>query len=131
MTAITYTAKRSVIAGHTAGTDYSIDVVLEQADKSVRPVVDQQRSISGAQETLLHRVDVTWQIVIGSINNAGLPAMREFLDSVYAGEAFIIDIYGSVATADSPINVEATPGYQERRVNGTNWYVVPMTLRVI
>jgi len=131
MTAITYTAKRSLISGHEAGSVYSIDVILEQADRSVRPIVDQQRAIGGSQETLLHRVDVSWQIVIGSINNAGLPAMREFLDSVYAGENFIIDIYGSVATANDPITVEPVPGYQERRVDGANWYVVPMTLRKV
>lgn len=96
MAVITYTAKRSLVAGHTAGEEYSINIPLTQWDRSTRRVMDTSRALSGMGYTRLHRVDEFYSVATIPINSeTQIQRMREFLASVSGGEGFSIDPYGT------------------------------------
>jgi len=95
MADIIYTAKRSVKAGHTSGTDYTLSILflIDTAGSQrigPRPAV----ALSGAQVTTTHRVEKTRSLETDYVSTATTPAVAdlvEFLDSVIGGEQFSID----------------------------------------
>jgi len=124
MAAVNYEALRSIISGHVSGTNYDLDLILEQADQSVKPTSSSSGSLGGQRETVLQRIDYKWRLTIGSITSVNKDAVREFLDSVQGGEVFSLDVYGSVAVPDNPENVTIEPGYSITRINGGDLFSV-------
>lgn len=117
MAAVTYTAKRSLASGHTEGTEYSLDISLSALERRVDTVKDTATSLSGRDETLLHRLDVRWSCTTTYIDSADMPELREFLASTAGGESFTFDPYGTVASPDDPVTVTRQGnGYRERRI---------------
>jgi len=57
MTAITYTAQRHLVDGHTAGTEYSIDVPMQAIDPEYPIVADEHVALDGTSERVWHRID--------------------------------------------------------------------------
>ena len=103
MTAIHYTAKRTIAAGHTVDTLYGIDVGMFVVDDASAVERSRHRSISGASETWLHRIDkyITFQTIPIAETDPLLAYIEEFIDSVAAGESFGVDKWGSVAVPSS------------------------------
>lgn len=131
MAAVNYTAKRSIITGHVLDTAYDLDLILEQADRSVRTKKNQIRSLGGNTETILQSMDVSWSLTIGSLTGATLNGVREFLDSVQGGEIFTLDVMGSVGAPDNPLSVIADGDYMETRVNNSNLFTISFNVRVV
>jgi hypothetical protein len=94
MATITYTAKRSVISGHTAGTVYDIEIDFAKFDPSKERHIETAVSLSGNTQTRLHRIDNLYDIETDSIPEALQPQVEEFFDSVAGGELFTIDLFG-------------------------------------
>jgi len=128
MPAFTYTAKRSLIVGHVIDTVYSIDINARSITRSPGVKSVTKRSLGGQAETTVQRREVTWSLVLVDIVNSDLPSIREFLDSVDGGEAFVFDPYGTVATPDNPISVKAKPGYSESRQGFSEYFVIGLSV---
>ncbi len=92
-----YTAKRAIKPGHSAGTDYTINIVLQQVDDAQpSPVSKKHKALSGTQVTVLHRVEVYISVVtdLVAVDGSGTPDvedMAEFFHSVAGGETFTFD----------------------------------------
>lgn len=111
MAAISYTAnsRAPLVAGHIAGTSYSIDVKL----RSYQTVIDQPKiqhvSLNGNTETVLKRATKILAATFIWPNSLN-PNMEEFLFSVAGGETFVFDPFGTVAVADDPMDVTSIVG---------------------
>lgn len=104
MAVFTYIAKRSVIGGHTAGLEYSLEIGIQASPRTREIVKTEQRSRGGATEVLYHRADVTRQITLRPLRGSELAAVHEFLDSVEGGESFEFDMYGTIASPGTAVN---------------------------
>ena len=127
---IDYTAKRSVQGGHTADLDYSIEVVVSQADRSQMTVGAQAVALSGNTVTTVHRRQSKYTLKTDLISTATTPDiddMREFLDSVSSGETFQLDISG--ASVDYILDSISNP-YTESRV-GNSYFTYSFTVRAL
>lgn len=113
------------------GTQYSLDVVLADESQSTDMDVSVFKSLSGNQETIERSRAITHAVTLGSILHTEKPTLFNFLESVQAGETFSLDIYGSVASPDDPVNVIADAGYQFARINHSNLYNVAMNVREV
>lgn len=91
---IVYTARRSLIGGHVAGTQYAAAFACTSIVKRREVVKSVQRSLSGATETLYHRGDNAWQVQFSPVNGASLLALLEFLDSTESGDSFTATLNG-------------------------------------
>jgi len=92
----TYTAKRSVQSGHSAGTSYTITIDLQQFDRASRLQGTQRTALDGTTVTIAHREETDINIATDLVpaDGSGAPSyldMREFLDSVKGGELFTVD----------------------------------------
>ena len=104
MAYITYTATRNIMSGHTLSTSYSLDFEASVLNKSFNIINFKNVSISGARETILHRNETIIQVTAIMLSETNITQFEEFLASVSAGETFILDMYGSIATPDNPKN---------------------------
>lgn len=139
MANFTYSAKRTlnttVSPIHAEGTEYDIDLDLVTATRSRAVVKTIQRSRGGNSEVLRDRADTTWEVTTAPLAGSNLAAVREFLDSVEAGEQFTFDLYGTAAVPDNPIAVERIDeGYTESRVlivgsEASDYFQFSFTLR--
>jgi hypothetical protein len=91
---VTYIARRSVIAGHTAGLQYTAAFRVATNIRQREAVKSVQRSLSGITETLYLRADKNWRVSFSPVAGADLLALTEFLDSTEAGEAFQMTLNG-------------------------------------
>lgn len=106
MTAITYTATRKLISGHTAGTEYDLETRAVDLTPKPEYVVNEAVAVDGTAEALLDRVDDLRNVTTNHIALADLPAWQEFLASVAARETFTFDAFGTIASPDNPEVVE-------------------------
>ena len=91
MASFTYTSLRNLKAGHSAGTDYTITVNLQQADEQISPQHSQNMALSGNSVTVAHRIDQIINITTDYINAGTTPDvddMLEFMWSVAHNESF-------------------------------------------
>jgi hypothetical protein len=120
--AVTYTAKRSLIAGHTAGSQYSLDLRLVEGGLGVGRKVgsETQRSLSDKTETLYFYGKTTWSAIALVLNSTERAALAEFLHSVEAGESFTFSPYGSAAAMGTTFTARrVTATYNFERLDGT------------
>lgn len=84
---------------HVAGTQYSIDVKLQNHVVSVETPKSAHVSIGGNVETVLKRAakTITAVLIWPNSENADI---EEFLFSVAGGETFSFDPYGTIASPD-------------------------------
>ena len=97
---IDYTALRSIKSGHSASTAYTINVDLKSADRIPESSGSQLMSLSGNAVSTVHNLTVTYAVTTVLLTSSTTPSildMREFLDSVKAGETFTMDISGASA----------------------------------
>lgn len=138
MTAITYTAKRALMPGHTVDTVYVFDLPCQQIDLTGGAVKETQVSLSGRRESLRFYRETFYDVTPRPLNGNALLQLREFIASCDADEAFTWDPYGSVAapgtqhfaTLDS--NQVSEQRFQPRGNGGANdYFVVPFRVRVV
>lgn len=127
MPSFKYFAKRNLKSGHTAGTEYTITIDLQQLDTQVVPVVATHRSIGGYTVTVFHRNDIEHQVATDLINadGTGTPDtddFDEFLHSVAGGESFTFN------DGSSDISVKMA-GKPTRRREGMLYYSYAFKLR--
>ncbi len=92
MPSVTYTAKRQIINGHSADTDYTISFGLSQRQKPVTIDKEQNVSIGGNVETILRKIVDFWDLTTTPIDAADRESWHEFLYSVSVGESFTLDL---------------------------------------
>jgi hypothetical protein len=131
--AVTYTAKRGLIAGHTAGAQYSLDLRLVEGGLGVGRKVgaETQRTLSDKIETLYFFGKTTWAAIALVLNATERAALAEFLHSVEAGESFTFSPYGTVAAMGTTYSARrVTAAYTFERLDGTGATPVDDAARV-
>jgi len=123
MAVITYTAQRSVMANHVVGTQYTFEILLNKFDRIPKRKQNTATSLSGLTQTLLHRIDISYQAATIPTNSQNkIDQLREFLDSVAAGEEFTLDALGSLSEAHAPQTYKVEGDYAENMVDITGYY---------
>lgn len=115
MSLIRYTAKRSIMSGHTLDVVYEFEIDFTRWDRQAKAEKKVARSLGGVTETIFHRQDIFYQITTAPAKTTAIDQMREFLDSVMAGESFVIDRYGSIGSPDNEITMTLEGDYAENR----------------
>lgn len=115
MTAVTYTARRSLTTGHVASTGYTIRIRA----KSIDPDQDIQKkastALSGRQETVVWRNLKRWQVTTGAVRHGELEVLEEFLESVIEGETFEFDEFGMPGSPAAPVTAYLDGKYRKQR----------------
>lgn len=117
MTAVTYTAKRKLISGHTAGTAYSLNLSLSQCDPMADPKGNLQVTMNGEAWGQLDYIEESYKCRLNLLNSSTeWPAVQEFLFSCMGFEVFSFDRTGSVAVPVQPVNciLVGKPSMSER-----------------
>lgn len=113
------------------GQQYQIEFTARRLDRGVSVNRKTSRALGGAEEVLLLRRDVTWQIVTGRILDQAMPQWREFLASCEAGEGLTFDPYGTIAVPDQLVScVLDRPDYSETRIGNIKRYTIAFSLRL-
>lgn len=102
---LTYTASRSLVPGHAAGDQFTLEIGITEATRTRNVDKVTLKSKGGAIETLRYAGSSEWQVTFQPVYGFDLDLLREALDSVEGGESFTLDLYGSAAT---PLNVKRT-----------------------
>lgn len=130
MASVAYEARRGIIAGHTFGADYTLDLDLESvARPSGDDIKKRTESLSGTVETLFFGERRVWQMTIApfAINSDIAGQIFEFVRSTADGQQFSIDPYGTTDDPVLPLDViREDDGYTEEpfmSVDGVGDYV--------
>jgi|GEM_PF-1784715 hypothetical protein len=138
MATITYIAKRSLVAGHVAGQEYSLVVPIEDWTPRRERVTEEVTSLDGKQFQTFHRKDRLWSVgtvpldAIGQVEPADadlVEQLREWEDSVQAGEVFQIDPFGTPETPGQPVSVTLKGDVTESLVNSVGYYRYSFNVR--
>ncbi|EDM47749.1 hypothetical protein [Marinobacter algicola] len=125
MATITFIAERSLVSGHVAGDQIIFEVPLSKssANRSPRRAVEETKSLSGRRMTrLMHRENLR-NLQTPPFNDDALKAqIVEFLDSVVAGEAWTLDLFGTPDAPDSPQTFIIQGDYRETFVDQTGFW---------
>lgn len=117
MAVIKYFAKRSLASGHSAGTEYSIEIGFTQYESNRKRQINESKSLSGRTFTTLHRVDLSYQIQTVPTDNATtIEQLIEFMASVEGGETFQIDEKGTIASPDAFYSFKLKGDFKTPRV---------------
>lgn len=95
MAEITYTAKRSLISGHTLDTEYTLDIEILDPQRKTLVKKFPHQAAGGPVELINHRVEFEWLLDFEPVRGAQRDALLEFLRSTAAAETFSVDIYDS------------------------------------
>ena len=127
---LTYTAKREIISGHSAGTDYTITIYLRTIDRSNSVIKNENVSISGIRETIRHRKESYIDLTVNKVEEEDLPQWREWFHSVDGGETFTIELTN--ASPETPLNVTLdSDQYKEARMaDFTNIFQISFRVRL-
>ena len=140
MSAFNYTARRNLITGHTAGLAYDVESEMQVLAPASKENAKTHVSLDGSSETLLHRVEDTWQLTtvpLSDLADSDFEKFKEFLTSVMGGEQFTFDAYGTVASPDNVQNSKYIAGsYKPQRVSNISQssagvFAVSFRLRIL
>lgn len=117
MSVVVYTAKRSLLPGHTVDVPYELGLRQISADHTRDVRKSEQRALSRLRETLFWNGASGLAITIGSYpeQSVQFDAVIEFLESVERGETFTYDRYGSAGAPASPRSAVLVGTYQVQR----------------
>lgn len=107
MGCITYIAvdRGNLVAGHSAGTEYHIDIDFERYDPSYSKKASNTTSIGGRRFVRYHRTEKRGDFSTIWVDDVNLHAQFiEFMDSVYGGQEFIVDPYGTYLSPVEPMD---------------------------
>ena len=126
MAAFTYTAKRSVMDGHDAGTEYTLEIGIEDWTPDSSPDVKTSTTLSGRRFSQLTNIEQTWTVRTLSVNDAAtLDQLAEFLDSVAGGEVFTVSPFG---TTSYLVTMDGKARWN--LVNAVGYYSTSFTVRL-
>jgi hypothetical protein len=117
-----------VIVGYKRGlgNSYQLEFYSETSDRSVKSERTVNQPMDNvAAEVVLYRQEVFIDLTVlgpdgALITEALMRQYREFLASVSAGELFIFDRYGTIASPVEPKNAQlSSDDYKEERIAGT------------
>jgi len=125
MGTITYFAvdRGNLVSGHSEGTEYTIEVDFELHDPITSRQINEVKSLSGNTFTRLHRKDEFDQLTtIWVPDLVTQNQMREFADSMDAGEEATIDPYGTVLNPLEPMTVTLKGDIKKNRYQKFEWW---------
>jgi hypothetical protein len=132
MAAVTYTAKRRLISGHTASTQYSLDIELAEIVASDNASAAAHVALSGNTETVFNRLDTVYQCTTTAVDNDGRDELREFLGSAVDGHYITFDAYGTVASPDdAQTAVLTSKNHQPTRLGNVDLWTFNFSVRII
>ena len=112
---IDYTAKRNLLGGHLAGSQYTISIGVEAFDKTPRWSGEVNRALSGNTVTITHEYGDDYSITTVALGETdpvlNIYHMREFLDSVRLGETFELNGQSAMLADPSGAYSESHVGY--------------------
>lgn len=109
---------------------YDIDFESQKLDKSPVAKTRVAESLSGVLETLLHSEKTTWDITTSYIDEVDLPEWLEFISSVRAGEVFVLDPCGYLASPDELLNCTLMNDPKISRISTVNTFTISFKARV-
>jgi hypothetical protein len=132
MAAVTYIAKRRLITGHTASTQYTIDVDLAEVLPGDVVNAVTHVALGGATETNFNRLDETFNCLTVPLNNTERDAVREFLASAIDGQYITFDAFGSIASPDDPkTGVLTSQSHAPSRLGSIDLWTYQFAIRII
>lgn len=102
---VTYTAKRSLLAGVDVGDEVTLALGFREATPSHRLQGAVNVAPTGAREAIVQRIDVTWSVSTSFHLENERGAIRQFLHSVMAAETFTVDFRGTSGAPSDPKTV--------------------------
>lgn len=118
MITVVYTATvtdSTVSPSFISGTEYTLTFRAKVITPSRAIVRNQSRSLAGTSETLKHRDENFRDITTTAIDEADMPALRNFINSTMDGSTFTIDL-----DSGSPLNLVSaemeSDSYSEERI---------------
>lgn len=123
---VTYTARRRLISGHTAGNEYSLVFNAQSYDPEFVPKVEQTIALDGSTQTDFRRLDEVYDLDTDLFADSLLDDWIEFLASVAGGESFEFDpSSNNPASPVAPLTVimEGSRAIKPKRVSNTYWQV--------
>lgn len=124
MAVFTYVAKDRgfLVAGHSEGTEYSIEIGLSEWSPTNKKNEAVSRPIDGPKFTLLHGIERGFNFeTVSTEDQSIIDGLIEMFDSVAGGEDFTIDPYGSISAPDEGITVSIDGDYRRKRVLQTEF----------
>lgn len=112
---------------------WSMNISAAQLSENWPILKNTHISLDGTQETIFQRQDQVWDFTSTLITKANLTNAYwyEFLASVYAGETFSFDPYGTVASPDSAIDVVMVGEPSIVRDGNVGFFRVGFTVRQV
>ena len=98
MSVIIYTAQRNLLLGVTVGDTIELPIEFRTATESYTAVRRVTRSASGRTQTVIDRVDRSIQLETTYNRSTDLPALRQFIGSVFSG-VFTVDVSDAAVSA--------------------------------
>lgn len=130
----TYVATDSVMADHTLGNTYTIDLLVQSAVPKRTVMRDVVRSLSGKQETLKHSADKSWTIKLAPFTGDKIPQIEELLDSIEDGQTISVYLYGNEAEPKQMICTYDSYQLEEFMMLGdeqTDYWTTSIELRLV
>lgn len=121
MPVITYAAvdRGELVGGHTAGTEYQIETELQQFPRELVRKGQFDETLDGTPEGYLHALQKDYPILSDLVLIADREDWREFLTSVAAGEEFMIDFTGTIASPGTDVDVSLVDqSVREQQIGG-------------
>ena len=133
MGVLTYTAKRNVIGGHTAGLSYKIETAFQINDASTKEFGTQRDALGGDVEYELDRIDDLISLKSDVVVESDKLLWKEFTTSVQAREAFTVDLTGTIAAPGTDLNciIDRNAGFHpNREASGVQVYTFNFVVRL-
>lgn len=119
MPVITYTAERRLASGHSASTQYQIELDFQQIDPADKKTGFEQESLDLSSSAYLYAITGEWIFTTDWLAwSTDLDDWQEFLASVANRETFAIDFTGTIASPGTDVNMILLPGWSYRRQGG-------------
>lgn len=106
MPVITYVAQRSIKAGHSASTQYQLELELQAFPQTTRAKKFTADSLDDTRASYLYKLAKEYNVITDFLSYASLLAdYVEFIDSVANGETFQIDFTGTIASPGTDVDM--------------------------
>lgn len=116
MTSVTYVARRSLVAGHTINTSYSLRLHVVDMPVSRNVNKTKNESLNHTSETIRLGAYEVYDVELAIADSATAANIKEFLDSVEDGQEFTFDPYGLPNAPHNPLEAEIeSTGYNRQR----------------
>lgn len=121
------------IDGYYHGLDegYIIETTVQTADQDFKAKTKTAESLSGLTQTMYFNEIETWSLTTGYILEADLIYWREMFSSLRAGEALVLDVYGTITSPQTLRNCILVGDPKISRVGTSLEYTFNFRVRVL